>query len=132
MRRLLVFSLLCSSMGSWAQAVFQATPLTDFQPGQLYLSKFSGFLYSGSNRPPSGNDSDGKARAAMVQPLDTAGNPSATGKIVLLSIDMSNTTDEWCDEPCTANSFMGEAATNSGVNHATLVIKDGPTSEKAI
>jgi len=129
MKRFLVSSLLCFSLGSWAQTVFQATPLTDFQPGQLYLSKFSGFLYSGSNRPPTGNDSDGKAKAALVQPLDNAGNPSATGKIVLLSIGMSNTTDEWCDgsasEPCTANSFMGKAAMNSTVNHATLVIKDG-------
>jgi hypothetical protein len=58
---------------------------------------FAGGLYPGnSNRRPVDHESGGRTQAASVRPRDTAGNPNDTnGKIVLLSIGMSNTTQEF-------------------------------------
>lgn len=104
------------------------TPINDLGPG-LYLGLFQGGLYPGGlNTPPAAHAAEGAARAAAVIPRDTAGNPSPTGKYVLLSIGMSNTTQEWCagsSPPCAAYSFMGQAAAHPLVNHTTLVIIDG-------
>ena len=106
---------------------FNATPLTDFQPGQLYLSTFPGFLYEGSNIPPADHDSDGRTFAARVQPLDSQGHPSPNGKIVVVGIGFSNWTDELCDAQagqCSSLSFLGVAAKDPRVNHTTLVLVD--------
>jgi len=112
-----------------ATTPFSATPLVDFTPGQLYLGQFSGMLYDGSNSAPADQIAAGMAAAAAVQPLDINGNPSASGKIGLISLGMSEAYDEWCDgSSCTSYSFTGQAASNSGVNHSTLVILDGATS----
>jgi hypothetical protein len=107
---------------------FSATPLIDFTPGQVYAG-FSGLLYDGSNLPPQAQVDAGQAAAALVQPLDSKGVPNANGKIVLISLGMSESLDEWCDgTPCTSYSFMGQAAANSTVNHTTLVILNGASS----
>ena len=106
---------------------FFATPLVDFGPGQLYLGRFSGNLYTGSNSPPPVQDSSGLVAAAEVQPLDGNGNPTPSGKIVLISLGMSEASDDWCDgqTACTNFSFMGQAAASDKVNHSTLVILNG-------
>lgn len=121
---------------------FQATPLTDFAPGQLYLNQFSGLLYDGSNTMPSDHYNDGMSSASAIQPRDTNGTVSSNGKIVFLGIGMSNTTIELCggatfdsngDPLATAcqlpynqpQSFMAQAAADPGVNHSTLAIMDG-------
>lgn len=107
-------------------------PLTDLGAGN-YLG-FSGGLYpNGANIPPAAHRTLGLAQAQAVQPLDTAGNPSSAGKIVLLSIGMSNTTQEFCSAdssvmPCSAWSFMGQAAADAAVNKATLTIVNGARS----
>jgi hypothetical protein len=98
--------------------------LNDLGAGS-YLG-FEGGLYpNGANNPPPAHDTAGMAHAALVQPLDVNGNASAGGKIVVMSIGMSNTTDEWCSNggACTANSFTGQA--NAGGHNAKLVIADG-------
>jgi lysophospholipase L1-like esterase len=57
---------------------------------------FPGGLYgNGANTAPPAHDARALAAAAAVQPLDAAGSPSASGRIVLLSIGMSNTTQEF-------------------------------------
>jgi len=118
-----------------AKGPFSATPLIDFTSDQLYLKQFSGMLYDGSNSPPPSHDAVGLATAAEVQSLDTNGKPSPNGQIVLLSLGMSEASDDWCDAvtnlSCATYSFMGQAAASSSVNHTTLTILNGAHSADA-
>jgi hypothetical protein len=69
-------------------------PLTDLGPAE-YLG-FAGGLYpDGKNSRPSAYERAGLAVGETVQALDKEGKPSATGKIVIVSIGMSNTSREF-------------------------------------
>jgi len=70
-------------------------PLTDLGPG-LY-GGFQGGLYSGgTNERPAAHTQAGLSIANSIAPLDTLGNPDPqSGKVVLISIGMSNTTQEF-------------------------------------
>jgi hypothetical protein len=93
-------------------------PLIDMTPAQNYLT-FPGGLYENvSNTPPSDHDAAGVMTASMVQPLDASGNPSASGKIVLVSIGRSAEQDEF-------NVFVQQAGANSSVNHTSMVLTNG-------
>ena len=104
------------------------TPLNDLGSG-TYLGFQGGLYEAGSNGIPTDHAAAGSTRAAAVRPLDTSGNPSATGKMVLVSIGMSNTTQEFCSAssapPCDSWTFMGQAAADAGVNHTSLAIVNG-------
>jgi hypothetical protein len=53
---------------------------------------FKGGLYpEGKNERPAAHEAAGVRLAKQVQPLDAEGKPSADGKIVLMSVGMSNT-----------------------------------------
>jgi hypothetical protein len=103
-------------------------PLTDLGPG-LYLGQFQGGLYPGGlNAPPAAHLAAGVARAALIVPRNTSGAPAANGKMVLVSVGMSNTTQEFCSgtyPSCATFSFVGQAAAHPGVNHSSLLIVDG-------
>jgi len=91
---------------------------------------FAGGLYSnGSNAPPAQHASEGITRTKRIRPLDVNGNPSSNGKFVLLSIGMSNTTQEFCTAgssvTCDAWSFMAKAAADPAVNKTTLAVVNG-------
>ena len=106
----------------------QRVALTDLGSGN-YLG-FTGGLYpGGSNTAPAAHVAEGVARARRIKPLDGNGNPAASGKYVLLSIGMSNTTQEFCSGnsnlPCDTWSFMGKAAADPAVNKTTLAIVNG-------
>jgi chitodextrinase/predicted transglutaminase-like cysteine proteinase len=106
----------------------EMVPLIDMGVNAYY--GFDGGLYeNGSNVAPFSHDQEGLARAAAMQPLDTNGNISDNGKIVMLSIGMSNTTQEFCSEdsfePCDSWTFMGQAAVHPDVDHDNLVIVNG-------
>lgn len=110
-------------------------PLNDLRTG-CYLS-FQGGLYpNGADTMPSAHLAAGLAAAARIQPLDVNGNPSASGKYVLVSIGMSNTTQEFCSDgglpgSCQATSFIGQATADPAVNHATLVLVNGAYGGKS-
>jgi len=96
----------------------QKIPLMDMTAAQNYLSFPGGLYENSSDTVPSDHDADGKTVAATIQPLDTNGNPSASGKVVFTSIGMSNAADEF-------GEFIGIASPDSQVNHTTLVIANG-------
>lgn len=103
-------------------------PLNDL--GTATYLGFPGGLYpNGSNSVPAQHNSAGLARANAIQPLDLNGNPSPTGKIVLLSIGMSNATQEFCSQssnlPCDSWTFTGQALADAAVNNTTLAIVNG-------
>jgi MBG domain-containing protein len=91
-----------------------ATPLNDL--GQGTYQGYEGGLYpGGSNTPPSAYLSDGLAASAQVQPLDAAGAPSPSGRIVLMSVGMSNTKQyflQFLDNE--ASNFMKSGIENVG------------------
>ncbi len=56
---------------------------------------YPGGLYpEGKNERPAAQEKAGVALAKQVQPLDADGKPNADGKIVMLSVGMSNTSQE--------------------------------------
>jgi hypothetical protein len=108
-------------------------------PGRVPLSELGGGTYKGfigglypggNNSAPAAHAAEGQTRAQTLVPLDTSGASSAGGKIVMISVGMSNTTGEFCSSgstttSCTAWSFMGQAAVDTAVNHTTLAIVNG-------
>jgi hypothetical protein len=102
-------------------------PLTQVRSG-TYLG-FEGGLYpGGANEPPPDHVSSGRVALRRIEPLNRDGRPSASGKIVLVSVGMSNTTQEFCSKaglPCDPWTFMGQAAVDPAVNRRTLVIVNG-------
>lgn len=103
-------------------------PLIDM--GEATYYGFEGGLYpNAGNEMPGRHREAGLARAAQVQPLDVHGDPDPSGKYLMMSIGMSNTTQEFCSKssepPCTEWSFMGQAAADPEVDHADLVIING-------
>jgi Cu/Ag efflux protein CusF len=65
-------------------------PLTDMGD-KKYQGSPGGLYPGGQNLRPAGHQAAGLELAKQVQPLDADGKPSADGKIVLLSVGMSNT-----------------------------------------
>lgn len=103
--------------------------LTDLGTG-CYLSYAGGLYPNGVNALSGAHLSAGVESARRVRPLDVNGMASVTGKYVLLSIGMSNTTMEFCtdDNPpprCETPSFMAAAAADPSVNKSSLAIVNG-------
>ena len=83
-----------------------------------FWNGYQGGLYpNGSNVRPLSHNSDGLNFASQVEPLDTLGNPDPNGKIVLLSIGMSNASQE-------SNAFKTIVDTFSQRN-PTLIFVNG-------
>lgn len=90
---------------------------------------YAGGLYPGGNAIPAEHLAAGMARAALIQPRAVDGTPSANGRYVLMSIGMSNATQEWCvgggAPPCSSNSFTGQALADTAVEQTELAIVNG-------
>ena len=103
-------------------------PLTDLGSGRYH--GFEGGLYEhGLNVMPGDHAAAGMKAAAAVRPLDVDGRPAANGRIVMISIGMSNTTQEYCAQgnpaPCNPWSFVGQALADPAVNRTTLALVNG-------
>jgi hypothetical protein len=70
-------------------------PLTDLTGTDRYEGEDGGLYGGGSNVPPAAHAKAAQAQLARIQPLDANGKPSADGKIVFVSISMSNATQEF-------------------------------------
>lgn len=94
----------------------------------LYKNQLPGLYPFGANHPPSDHLAAGLQIATeQIRPLDASGNSDTNnGKIVLLSIGMSNTTQEWGG----ANGFMPRANADPSKN-PQLVIVDGAQGGQA-
>jgi hypothetical protein len=120
-----VVALLSASPGNagW----FTRVPLMDMR--HTRYKTFPGGLYPGGNAVPADHAAAGAAHAAAIVPRDTAGTPDPAGKHVLLSIGMSNTTQEFCSAsgatPCDPFTFTGQALADPDVNRTTLAIANG-------
>ncbi len=69
-------------------------PLTELGDDN-YKGETGGLYGNGSNEPPATQRNAAKLAAARIVPLDSEGKPSPDGKIGLLGIGMSNTTQEF-------------------------------------
>jgi len=70
-------------------------PLCDMTASDRYEGEDGGLYGNGFNTPPEAHARAAQAQLARVQPLDPAGKPAANGRIVLVSLSMSNATQEF-------------------------------------
>lgn len=70
-------------------------PLNEMTSGDNYKGQDGGLYGGGKNEPPEPHRTAAKNETAKIQPLDANGQPSSDGKIVLVSISMSNATQEF-------------------------------------
>jgi hypothetical protein len=104
--------------------ILPLTELTD-----TYLGLPGGLYPDMRNDPPPDHAAAGSVALSRIEPLDGQGHSDPNGKIVLASVGMSNTTQEFCspkeDVPCASWSFMGQAAVDADVDRAHLEIVNG-------
>lgn len=132
MTALRVLFALTALAGGIAHA--QRVPLTDLGDS-TYLGFTGGLYLDGENDPPPDHGAAGVSRAARVQPLDSNGLPHGSGKIALLSVGMSNTTQEFCSQsgnpPCDSWTLVGQANADPAVNRTSLVLINGARGGQA-
>jgi hypothetical protein len=106
-----------------------ASLICSFAFAQQPLSDGPGLYADGFNTPPPDHLAAGLAASARIRPLDRDGRPAVNGKVAMVSIGMSNTTQEYCamlnPAPCEPWSFVGQAMLDPAVNHTTLVFVNG-------
>ena len=93
------------------------TAINDLATG-TYVGEEGGLYPSGSNVRPASHDSEGVTFAKAIQPLDSNGNPSPTGKYVMLALGESTALDEF------GGMFLPLAQHDPEVN-SNLVFVDG-------
>ncbi len=70
-------------------------PLTELGERGTYKGEDGGLYGGGKNEPPEAHYKAAANEAARIVPLDKEGKPAKDGKIVLVSISMSNATQEF-------------------------------------
>ena len=98
-------------------------PLDDMSAKDEYKGERGGLYGAGRNQPPEKHRAAAKKELAQIRSLDAKGKPDVNGKIVLLSIGMSNTTQEF--------SFFKRLAEQSPLKNRRLVIVDGAQGDRA-
>lgn len=98
-------------------------PITELPP-KTYQG-FEGGLYPGGvNEPPPAHLAAGLERAALVQPRNTNGDPDPDGFIAMISIGMSNTTQEF-------GPFERQEDLNTARNGRVLIINTAQGGQAA-
>ena len=98
-------------------------PLCDMTAKETYKGEDGGLYGKGRNTPPQEQMEAAKKALASIQPLDKDGKPAADGKIVLMSLGMSNTTNEF--------SVFKAMADKDPDRNPQLVIVDGAQGGQA-
>jgi hypothetical protein len=107
----------CSNITSYvAGTTNPLVPITDLGTG-TYLGTMGGLYPGGTNVRPSAQTSAGISLAKSIVPLDANGNPSATGKYVMIALGTSDAKDEFERFLLAANTYPGK--------NPNLVIVDG-------
>ncbi|HEX3151799.1 MAG TPA: hypothetical protein VHR66_27250 [Gemmataceae bacterium] len=70
-------------------------PLTEMTADERYKGEDGGLYGGGKNDPPAEHMKAAKAVTAKIEPLDADGKPASDGNIGLVSISMSNATQEY-------------------------------------
>lgn len=70
-------------------------PLTEMTAKDRYKGQDGGLYGNGRNAPPDNHRKAAAAEVGKIQPLAPDGNPDTGGRIVLISISMSNATQEF-------------------------------------
>jgi hypothetical protein len=92
-------------------------PLCDMGPGETYRGEVGGLYGRYLNTPPKDHLQLAMKAASEIRPLDAGGNPSPDGRVVLVSIGMSNTTQ--------AFSHFAQMANRDPAKSPYLSIVDG-------
>jgi hypothetical protein len=92
------------------------TPICDLGATGKYEGEDGGLYGGGSNEPPESHVKAAKEQLARIKPLDAEGKPSPDGKIVFVSLSMSNATQEF--------SFFKRQADAAPEKSPSLVIVD--------
>jgi hypothetical protein len=71
------------------------TPLCDMSASDRYEGEDGGLYGGGSNVPPAALKKAAEAQLARIRPLNAEGQPAPDGKIVFVSLSMSNATMEF-------------------------------------
>ena len=90
------------------------TPLTELGTDK-YKDQTGGLYGGGKNEPPPAHLQAAMREVAKIQPLDAAGKPSSDGKIGLMSVGMSNTTQEF-------SMFVSQANRDSEKSRAVVLV----------
>lgn len=109
-------------------------PLTQLKDPK-YKEMDGGLYGNGQNQPPEPQLKAALAAAAKITPLDLQGNPLPDGKVVLMSIGMSNTTMEFSqfakmanDDPAKSSSLLIVDSAQGGKDAAAWANTDGSNS----
>lgn len=70
-------------------------PLSDMTATDRYKNEDGGLYGAGQNTPPAKHQEAARAQLARIRPLNAQGQPADEGKIVFISISMSNATQEF-------------------------------------
>lgn len=125
-----------NALGTAPKQTTGLVPLTELG-ASLYQGKAGGLYPEGSNDRPEVHEQAGLAAAQSIRPLDAQGKPAASGKIVLLSIGMSNTTQEFSTfkrladaDPDKNPAVVVVDGAQGGMTAATIVRTDSPRGKQ--
>ena len=90
-------------------------PLDQMTAEQKYKGEDGGLYGGGRNDPPELQQKAAAGQLAKIQPLDEKGKPDPKGKIVLMSMGMSNTTQEF-------SQFKAQADKDPAKSPAVVIV----------